>query len=57
MRESGKLPGQSRIYTAGEKEFDNEPEILNQGVPLNDALMNTMKTLVEEFDLDFELPF
>jgi L-2-hydroxycarboxylate dehydrogenase (NAD+) len=38
LRGSRKIPGQSRIYTAGEKEYLNEIEVRKTGVPINDNL-------------------
>ena len=57
MRESAKLPGQSRIYTAGEKEFENEKRILREGVPINESLQQEMKTLQRNLKLKIALPF
>jgi len=57
MRESGKLPGQTRIYTAGEKEFDKEHEIPVTGVPINETLQQTLLGLKKDLNLKTELPF
>lgn len=57
MRNSGKLPGRDRIWTAGEKEFENEKHIPGEGVPINDDLAAEMKGLVESLGLKTELPF
>ena len=38
LRRSRKMPGQSRIYTAGEKEFLNTIEVRKTGVPINENL-------------------
>jgi L-2-hydroxycarboxylate dehydrogenase (NAD+) len=38
LRNSRKMPGQSRIYTAGEKEYLNEIEVRKTGVPINENL-------------------
>ena len=57
LRASGKLPGQDRIYTAGEKEFDKEQKIPQTGVPINDTLQQTMKEIKKKYGIDVELPF
>ena len=57
MRNSGKLPGQDRIYTAGEKEFDKEHEIPQTGVPINEKLQQTMKEIQQQYGVEVELPF
>ncbi len=57
MRQSGKLPGQTRIYTAGEKEFDKEHEIPKTGIPINDTLQQTLLGLKKDLNLKTELPF
>jgi L-2-hydroxycarboxylate dehydrogenase (NAD+) len=38
LRNSRKMPGQTRIYTAGEKEYLNEIEVRKNGVPINENL-------------------
>jgi L-2-hydroxycarboxylate dehydrogenase (NAD+) len=57
MRASGKLPGQERIYSAGEKEFDNEQTIPHTGIPINESLQKTMKALKAELGVEMSLPF
>lgn len=57
MRSSHKLPGQQRIYTAGEKEFENEARIQVTGVPINASLQRTMKELQTELGISVALPF
>jgi len=52
LRDSKKAPGEQRIYTAGEKEYLAWLERKNTGVPLNDSLIKTVKTLKEEYKLD-----
>jgi L-2-hydroxycarboxylate dehydrogenase (NAD+) len=51
LRKSEKMPGQERIYTAGEKEFDNYVERAENGVPVPPALVEEMKGLVNDFGL------
>jgi len=52
LRASAKAPGQQRIYTAGEKEYLAWLERKDLGVPMNDSLKKTIKSLVEEYKLD-----
>lgn len=51
LRNSERMPGQERIYTAGEKEHLNYLDRSANGVPIPDSLIEEMKQLVEEFDL------
>jgi LDH2 family malate/lactate/ureidoglycolate dehydrogenase len=51
LRASAKAPGQSRIYTAGEKEYLAWLERKDKGVPLNDSLKKTLKSLIDEYAL------
>jgi LDH2 family malate/lactate/ureidoglycolate dehydrogenase len=52
LRASAKMPGQDRIYTAGEKEYLAWLSRKDKGVPLNDSLKKTIKALKEEYKLD-----
>jgi len=52
LRDSKKAPGENRIYTAGEKEYLAFLDRKDTGVPLNDSLIKTVKTLKEEYKLD-----
>ena len=52
LRNSRKAPGCSRIYTAGEKEYENFVRRSTEGVPVNAALQKTMKELQKEYHLD-----
>jgi LDH2 family malate/lactate/ureidoglycolate dehydrogenase len=51
LRQSDRMPGQDKIYTAGEKEHLTFLERSKNGVPVPPALIEEMKTLVERFDL------
>lgn len=51
LRQSDRMPGQEKIYTAGEKEHLTFLERSENGVPVPPALIEEMKTLVERFDL------
>jgi LDH2 family malate/lactate/ureidoglycolate dehydrogenase len=46
------MPGQKKIYTAGEKEHINYRERSQKGVPVNHALWNEMKAVAVEYKLD-----
>ena len=52
LRDSKKAPGEKRIYTAGEKEYLAFLDRKETGVPLNDSLIKTIKSLKEEYKLD-----
>ena len=51
LRNSAKMPGADRIYTAGEKEYMNFLHRSNHGVPLNEAMQREIKTLAEMYHL------
>lgn len=58
LRASTKAPGQARIYTAGEKEFENERVIRGQGIPVIPNLQKEIKFLQAELGLDgYQFPF
>jgi LDH2 family malate/lactate/ureidoglycolate dehydrogenase len=52
LRASVKMPGQDRIYTAGEKEYLAWLSRKDTGVPLNESLQKTVKALQAEYKLD-----
>ncbi len=51
LRASKKMPGQTRIYTAGEKEYDTWMERKNKGVPFNTELLEEFRGLCNSYDL------
>ncbi|MFX1303774.1 MAG: Ldh family oxidoreductase [Promethearchaeota archaeon] len=58
LRNSKKVPGKERIYTAGEKEHYNEVERRKTGIPLNKSLQKDIKTMQKELSLDkYDFPF
>jgi LDH2 family malate/lactate/ureidoglycolate dehydrogenase len=57
MRESDRLPGQDRIYTSGEKEFELEQRIPAAGVPINENLQIELKEMQKKYGIEQELPF
>jgi len=52
LRASKKMPGQDRIYTAGEKEYLTWMERKVKGVPFNDQLLDEFKGLCKTYGLD-----
>jgi LDH2 family malate/lactate/ureidoglycolate dehydrogenase len=58
LRASKKMPGQSRIYTAGEKEHYCWLENRERGVPVNKKLQKEMLQMKEELGLSqYNFPF
>ena len=58
LRGSEKAPGQERIYTAGEKEYDVWMYRKDQGVPVTEAVQKEFIGLRDEFGLtQFKFPF
>jgi LDH2 family malate/lactate/ureidoglycolate dehydrogenase len=51
LRAAERAPGQSRIYTAGEKEFELEKSRRLTGIPISASLLEELKTLQEEAEL------
>ena len=51
LRASRKMPGQSRIYTAGEKEYDTWLQRKDKGVPFNKELLEEFRGLCYAYDL------
>jgi LDH2 family malate/lactate/ureidoglycolate dehydrogenase len=51
LRASAKMPGQDRIYTAGEPEYIVRKQREKTGVPLNESLKKTIKSLQAEYGL------
>jgi len=52
LRSSKKVPGETRIYTAGEKEYLAEQERNNTGIPLNKSLQKDIITMKNEIGLN-----
>jgi LDH2 family malate/lactate/ureidoglycolate dehydrogenase len=58
LRHSKLTSGQSRIFTAGEKEFENEKRSRQTGVPILPSLQKELSALQKEFKLDqYQFPF
>jgi len=52
LRAADKMPGQERIYTAGEKEHEVWLQRRDKGVPFNQALLDEFAGLCDEYGLD-----
>lgn len=57
LRNSQKAPGEDRIYTAGEKEWDVWQVRKDKGVPMGDSVQNDFKTVRDMYHLDYHFPF
>jgi LDH2 family malate/lactate/ureidoglycolate dehydrogenase len=58
LRDSKKVPGKDRIYTAGEKEYYSTLEREIKGIPLNKSLQNDIKIMQNELGLSkYNFPF
>jgi len=51
LRNSEKMPGKDRIYTAGEKEYEAFLERSKTGVPINQSLWEEIKNIILEYKL------
>lgn len=51
LRAATKQPGCERIYTAGEKEYENEQRVRQQGVQIVPSLYQDIHTMMHELDL------
>ena len=58
LRNSEKAPGEERIYTAGEKEYDVWMYRKDKGVPVTEAVQKEFIQLRDELELkQFRFPF
>jgi LDH2 family malate/lactate/ureidoglycolate dehydrogenase len=58
LRGSKKAPGQDRIYTANEKEYENWLFRKDRGVPVNRSLQKDIRDMVSELGLKgYDFPF
>ena len=57
LRASEKAPGEDRIYTAGEKEWDAWQERKDKGVPIGESVQQDFIKVRDEFKLPFTFPF
>ena len=52
LRSSRKMPGQPRIYTAGEKEHDTRMFRNDRGIPFSEDLLKEFRGLCTEYGLE-----
>jgi LDH2 family malate/lactate/ureidoglycolate dehydrogenase len=58
LRAAPRVEGEERIYTAGEKEWENESRIREQGIPVNPNLRCNLESVKEQLSLEGrDLPF
>ena len=51
LRNSPRIPGESRIYTAGEKEFENSVRAQKYGIQISPAIQHSLVSLCDELRL------
>jgi L-2-hydroxycarboxylate dehydrogenase (NAD+) len=51
LQDARKAPGQDRIYVAGEKEYEKEKQVREQGVPVNPNLRRELQTMRDELGI------
>ena len=51
LQNARKAPGQERIYVAGEKEYENEKRIRQQGIPVNPNLRRELQIMRDELNI------
>ena len=57
VRASKKAPGQDRIYSAGEKEYDVWQQRKDSGVPINEAVQQEMNKVRDDLGLKYVFPW
>lgn len=57
LRNSQKAPGQDRIYTAGEKEWDVWQVRQDKGVPMGEGVQKDFIAVRDMYHLDYKFPF
>ena len=57
LRASKKAPGEDRIYTAGEKEYEVWQYRKDKGVPVGESVQKDIITLRDKLGLDFKFDF
>ena len=57
LRASKKAPGESRIYTAGEKEYLVWLERRDKGVPVSKSVQKDILAVRDELGLDYKFDF
>jgi L-2-hydroxycarboxylate dehydrogenase (NAD+) len=57
LRASGKVPGQDRIYTCGEKEHLISLERQTKGIPVDPVIQQELRAMRDELGLPYSFPF
>jgi LDH2 family malate/lactate/ureidoglycolate dehydrogenase len=57
LRQSKRMPGQDRIYTAGEKEYNNWMFRKDRGVPFTDELLGEFRGLCKSYSMESYLGY
>ncbi len=58
LRQATPAPGYTRIYTSGEKEYENEQRLAKEGIEIIPELQKQMKQIQSELNLSqYHLPF
>lgn len=57
LRASKKAPGQERIYTAGEKEWDAWLTRKDKGIPMGEGVQKDFITVRDTYGLNYRFPF
>ncbi|MDI6894739.1 MAG: Ldh family oxidoreductase [Bacillota bacterium] len=57
LKSSPKEEGQDRIFLAGEKEFEAEEERAREGIPVNAAVLEEIRTNCRELGVSWPFPF
>ena len=57
LRASKKAPGETRIYTAGEKEYLTWLDRKDKGVPVGEAVQKEILSVRDQLHLDYHFPF
>ncbi len=57
VRQTKKVPGAERIYTAGEKEWEIWLDRKDSGVPINESVQGEMSKVRDELKLDYVFPW
>ena len=57
VRASKKMPGEERIYTAGEKEWEVWLSRKDSGVPINESVQAEMNKVRDDLGLDYKFPW
>ncbi len=53
LRQADRVPGEERVYVAGEKEWLSEQRVRSEGVPVNEELAANIQTMQRELGIDY----